>query len=100
MNFKNTFIQRSIWRKSIFGSLFMMTTLYDIDKDLNTLIERFLRKLESLLDWYSNNKLDLNWSKSFFMFKRRVLALGESLDSFGVVNRRQAREIIKKQLVC
>ena len=57
-------------------------------------------KIIIILDWYSNNKLDLNWSKSFFMFKRRVLALGESLDSFGVVNRRQAREIIKKQLVC
>ena len=27
--------------------------------------------------------------------KRRVLALGESNDSFGVVTRRQAREIIK-----
>jgi hypothetical protein len=29
-------------------------------------------------------------------FLNRVLALGESNDSFGVVTRRQAREIIKK----
>jgi hypothetical protein len=30
-----------------------------------------------------------------YLNKRRVLALGESHDSFGVVTRRQAREIIK-----
>ena len=32
-----------------------------------------------------------------YLNKRRVLALGESNDSFGVVTRRQAREIIKKK---
>ena len=40
------------------------------------------------------NCLKRNHEKST-VFSRRVLALGESNDSFGVVTRRQAREIIK-----
>jgi len=44
------------------------TTLIDSDKDLNTLIERFVLKLKPLLDWCDHNKLDLNWSKTYFMF--------------------------------
>ena len=50
------------------------TTLYDADQDLNILINRFLAKIKPLLDWCFFNKLDLNWSKTYFMFvtNRRV----------------------------
>ncbi len=34
------------------------TTLGDVDKDLSTLINRFVNKLKTLLDWYQFNKLD------------------------------------------
>ena len=44
------------------------TTLGDVDKDLSTLINRFVNKLKTLLDWCQFNKLDINWSKTFFMF--------------------------------
>jgi hypothetical protein len=44
------------------------TTLGDVDKDLNILINRFVSKLKTLLDWCQFNKLDINWSKTFFMF--------------------------------
>ena len=45
------------------------TTLIDSGKDLNTLIERFVLKLKSLLDWCYHNKLDLNWSKMITLGK-------------------------------
>ena len=44
------------------------TTLYDADQELNILINRFLAKIKPLLDWCFFNKLDLNWSKTYFMF--------------------------------
>jgi hypothetical protein len=44
------------------------TTLGDVDKDLNILINRFVNKLITFLDWYQFNKLEINWSKTFFMF--------------------------------
>jgi hypothetical protein len=44
------------------------TTFGDVDKDLSTLINRFVNKLKTLLDWCQFNKLDINWSKTFFMF--------------------------------
>jgi hypothetical protein len=44
------------------------TTLGGVDKDLNILINRFVSKLKTLLDWCQFNKLDINWSKTFFMF--------------------------------
>jgi ribonucleases P/MRP protein subunit RPP40 len=44
------------------------TTLGDVDKDLNILINRFVSKLKTLLDWCQFNKLAINWSKTFFMF--------------------------------
>ena len=44
------------------------TTLGDADKDLNTLINRFVEKLKVLLEWCEFNKLDINWSKTYFMF--------------------------------
>ena len=45
------------------------TKLLMADKDLKN-----LKRLESVLDWYENKKLDLNWSKTYFMFitKKRV----------------------------
>ena len=50
------------------------TTLYDADADLGLLLSKFSKKLEPLLDWCKFNKLDLNWSKTYFMFitSRRV----------------------------
>ena len=44
------------------------TTLYISDKDLDTLIKRFVKYLKPLLDWCDLNKLDINWSKTYFMF--------------------------------
>lgn len=44
------------------------TTLYASDNDLNSLQTSFLKKLDKLFDWCSLNKLDINWSKTFFMF--------------------------------
>ena len=75
------------------------TTLYDADKDLNTLIERFVKKLESLLEWCSNNKLDLNWSKTFFMFitNRRVKLPKEIIVFDKIVNNKKL--IIKVEVV-
>ena len=40
----------------------------DVDHDLNTLIKRFVDKLKVLLEWCDFNKLDINWSKTYFMF--------------------------------
>ncbi len=50
------------------------TTLYDADMDLSILLNRFLSKIKPLLDWCFFNKLDLNWSKTYFMLStnRRV----------------------------
>ena len=44
------------------------TTLFDADQDPRILINRFLEKIKPLLDWCFLNKLDLNWSKTYFMF--------------------------------
>ena len=44
------------------------TTLLDADSQLDILIRRFKKRLEPLIDWCKFNKLDLNWSKTFFMF--------------------------------
>jgi len=64
------------------------TTLGDVDKDLITLINRFVEKIKSFFKicailinliislniFYLFNKLDINWSKTNFMFvtNRRV----------------------------
>ena len=64
------------------------TTFYDSDKDLTTLIGRFSKKLEPLLEWCEFNKLDLNWSKTFFMFitnKRIKLPTEISINSNSAV---------------
>jgi len=60
------------------------TTLGDSDKDLETLIKRFVGKLKVLLEWCDFNKLDINWSKTFFMFvtnKRIKLPMEIIVDS-------------------
>jgi hypothetical protein len=44
------------------------TTLLDSDKELDVLITKFVNKLKLLLEWCEFNKLDLNLSKTFFMF--------------------------------
>jgi hypothetical protein len=44
------------------------TTLGDADKDLNTLIKWYVEKLKVLLEWCEFNKLDINLSKTYFMF--------------------------------
>ena len=44
------------------------TTLYDSDTEINPLISKFKKKLEPLFDWCTCNRLDINWSKTFFMF--------------------------------
>ena len=50
------------------------TTLGDADKDLKTLVSRFVEKLKIFLEWCKFNRLDINWSKTYFMFvtNRRV----------------------------
>jgi hypothetical protein len=50
------------------------TTLGDYDNVLDTLIKRFVEKLKVLLEWCDYSKLDINWSKTFFMFvtNRRI----------------------------
>jgi hypothetical protein len=52
------------------------TTLGDCDKDLNSLITRFVKKLRFFLEWCEFNTLDVNWDKTFFMFvtNKRVIA--------------------------
>ena len=44
------------------------TTLYDSSDDMELLIARFVNKLNPFIEWCKNNKLDINWSKTFFMF--------------------------------
>ena len=44
------------------------TTLYESDSNTNTLKSKFKNKLEPLFDWCKYNKLDINWSKTYFMF--------------------------------
>jgi hypothetical protein len=44
------------------------TALVDVEKDLNILINRFVEKLKVFLDWCEFNKLDINWSKTYFMY--------------------------------
>ena len=44
------------------------TTLYDKNSDLDSLIRKFKHDLDPLINWCKYNKLDLNWSKTYFMF--------------------------------
>ncbi len=44
------------------------TTLYKSGNDLNKLIDAFKQNLTVLEDWCLNNRLDINWSKTFIMF--------------------------------
>jgi hypothetical protein len=64
------------------------TTLGDCDKNLNTLISRFRDRLKALLEWCEFNTLDINWSKTFFMFvtNKRVKLPTEITISSKIVN--------------
>ena len=44
------------------------TTLYLFDSDIDNLINKFKVEIQSLLNWCSDNKMDINWSKTYFMF--------------------------------
>ena len=44
------------------------TTLCDSHEKLDSLIRLFIRELENLCLWCNNNRLDINCSKTFFMF--------------------------------
>ena len=43
------------------------TTLYDSDEDIKKLTLKFIGKLKPFIEWCKYNKLDINWSKTFFM---------------------------------
>ena len=64
------------------------TTLGDYDKDLDTLINRFVKKLKVLLEWCDFNKLDINWSKTYFMFvtNKRIKPPKEIIIDTKIVN--------------
>jgi hypothetical protein len=63
------------------------TTLGDCDKDLNSLITRFVKKLRFFLEWCEFNTLDVNWDKTFFMFvtNKRVKLPNEILVNTKIV---------------
>ncbi len=66
------------------------TTLGDFDNNLDRLIKRVVEKLKVLLEWCYYNKLDISWSKTFFMFvtNRRVKLPKEiTVDSKNVNNK-------------
>ena len=44
------------------------TTLYESNNDLKKLISNFIVNIRPMLDWCKHNKLDINWSKTYFMF--------------------------------
>ena len=44
------------------------TTLIDTHENMDVLITKFKKKLEVLINWCKYNKLDINWSKTDFMF--------------------------------
>ena len=44
------------------------TTIYLADSDLNILINKFSIKLKPLFEWCYYNQMDINWSKTYFMF--------------------------------
>ena len=64
------------------------TTLGDCDKNLNTLISRSRDRLKALLEWCEFNTLDINWSKTFFMYvtNKRVKLPKEIAISSKIVN--------------
>ena len=44
------------------------TTLYLIGNDLHSVQREFEKKLSLLFEWCANNRLDINWKKTFVMF--------------------------------
>ncbi len=45
------------------------TTLYLNGNNIDTLIVKFNKLIDPLIEWCLSNKLDFNWSKTFFMIK-------------------------------
>ena len=64
------------------------TNLGGYDKHLDTLINRFVKKLKVLLEWCDFNKLDINWSKTYFMFvtNKRIKPPKEIIIDTKIVN--------------
>ena len=52
-------------RKKLFAD---DTTLYISNRDVNVLINEFKKAILPLLEWCTFNRMDINWSKTFFMF--------------------------------
>ena len=44
------------------------TTMGDSDLDLSKLTSRFIEKLKVFLEWCTFNNLEINWTKTYFMF--------------------------------
>ena len=60
------------------------STLYYESDNLDSLITDFTYRTKSLVDWCTNNRIDINWKKTFCMFvtNKRIL-LPTSLELFG-----------------
>jgi hypothetical protein len=67
------------------------TALGDVDKDLNILIDIFVEKLKVFLEWCEFNKLDINWTKTYFMFvtNKRLKLPNETEVGSKIVNNKQ-----------
>ena len=52
---------------------------------MDKLIFKFTIEIDNLLGWFEINQMDLNWSKTYFMFiaKKRVIFLNELKNNFG-----------------
>jgi hypothetical protein len=44
------------------------TTLYEANVDVDVLTGKFKHHIKNLLDWCQSNRIDINWSKTYFMF--------------------------------
>ena len=44
------------------------TTLITFQNDLQRLVSAFKNALVTLTEWCEYNKMDINWSKTYFMF--------------------------------
>ncbi|CAF0946219.1 unnamed protein product [Brachionus calyciflorus] len=56
------------------------TTIYIIDENLDKISEKFNIEMNYLLDWCSFNKMDINWSKAFYMiFTNKKIILPDKI---------------------
>ena len=51
------------------------STFYSTDLEIDKLISKFTIEIDNLLGWCEINQMDINWSKTYFMFitKKRVI---------------------------